>query len=274
MPLSRKSVFYFEPQFAGTPVEEQFGSLERIIAGQGEEITRDPISHVRRVSCAGNLYYVKIYTAAGKNLRRGSIRKYIGASKISSEWGNLLILRDLGIPIPRIVAYGQQYKSGIYQIGALVTAEVTGTADLESHVRANPQLVHDKKWLYAVLEQVADYTRRMHEAGFIHKDLNWRNILVTTSGEPKIYFIDCPSGRHTLPPFFSRGRIRDLAHLDKVGRQLLSRTDLLKFYKFYQGREKLNRADREFIAKIRNFHNKHRKRKAKRLKRAAGVLSL
>lgn len=267
MRLRNKSIFYISPEFSETAVGEKFSSLKKIISCDGEKITGDPISHVKRVFFQDKFYYVKIYTAAGKNISRGCIREYIGESKVSSEWKNLLILQDLGIPTPKIVAYGQKYKLGMYKVGALVTEEVADTADLENHVRSHPELVHDKKWLFSVLEQVADYTRRMHEAKFIHKDLNWRNILVTITGKPKIYFIDCPSGRYVSPLFFARGQIRDLAHLDKVGRQLLSKTDLLKFYKFYRQCKKLTREDKVFIAKIHNFHNKHRKRKQKRLEK-------
>ncbi len=262
MPLRNKSIFHISPEFSGTAVADKFASLDEIISCDGEKITGDPISHVKRVSFQNKFYYVKIYTAAAK-----SIRKYIGTSKISSEWGNLLILQDLGIPIPNIVAYGQKYKLGMYKVGALVTEEVAGTADLDNHVRSHPELVHDKKWLFSVLKQVAEYTRRMHQAKFIHKDLNWRNILVTTTGDPKIYFIDCPSGRYVSPLFFTRYQIRDLAHLDKVGRQLLSRTDLLRFYKLYRQCTKLTGEDKEFVTKIYNFHNKHRARKQKRLEK-------
>ena len=84
----------------------------------------------------------------------------------------------------------------------------------------------------------------MHQKKFIHNDLKWRNILVSPSDKDEVYIIDCPAGRllagPLLAPFFRRGVIKDLACLDKVGRQALSRTRRLRFYLRYAGLDKLD----------------------------------
>jgi tRNA A-37 threonylcarbamoyl transferase component Bud32 len=82
--------------------------------------------------------------------------------------------------------------------------------------------------------QIAGLTRRIHDAGFFHYDLVWRNILVTWSPPetPKIWWIDCPRGG------FSRQRrrqIKDLASLDKMAARHCRRGERLTFLKAYGG---------------------------------------
>ncbi|MGR9100958.1 MAG: lipopolysaccharide kinase InaA family protein, partial [Gammaproteobacteria bacterium] len=173
--------------YRGTAAGERFATLEKVFSCTGEEITDDPISQVLRVSVGDRRYYVKRYTAARK-----SISRFFGKSRICSEWENLLAFEKLGIPVPPIVAYGQKTRRGLFKCGALVTEEVPGAADLDRYVRKHRAILQDKAWVRAVIDQVADYTRVMHRAGFVHGNLNWRNILVTTSGEPRVFFIDCP----------------------------------------------------------------------------------
>lgn len=246
--------------FADRPEGEKFSSLDRVYACRGEEVTRDPISHVKRVTFQGKRYYVKIYDAAGKRLRR-----YVGRSRVRAEWENLMVFRGLGIATPEIVAFGEERRYGLYRRGALVTLEVANTMDLESHARKCPEVLKDKQWVTAVLDQVAENTRKMHDAGFAHSDLNWRNILVSTQGAPAVYFIDCPAGRFWPWPFLRRRTIRDLAHLDKVGRELLSNTQRLRFYLAYKQQERLSKRDKHEIPMILSLHDKHRERKQQRL---------
>ena len=97
----------------------------------------------------------------------------------------------------------------------------------------------------------------MHKQKFVHNDLKWRNILVNLGGEVKVYIIDCPAGRQLagslLGPYFKRGVIKDLACMDKIGRQALTRTRRLKFYMHYAMLDKLDSAHKLRIRKILNF---------------------
>ena len=115
-----------------------------------------------------------------------------------------------------------------------------------------------KKWISTVTEQIAYFVRYMHENKFIHHDLNLRNILVQTKGYPAVYFIDCPAGGFNSGFSLERGIIRDLAHLDKVARYVLSERDLMRFYRKYKQIEKLSLKDKKIIVQIRHFHDKHR----------------
>ena len=171
----------------------------------------------------------------------------------------------LEIPTAELVGYGEESKFGVFQRGALITAAVANTENLDRHVKHHPDLVQNRQWISEIIKQVARHTKSLHEARFAHNDLNWRNILVTTSGRPKVFFIDCPSGKFWKPPFLKRRITKDLAHLDKIARNVLPKVLQLKFYQHYTGVKSLAPTDKRNIRKITNFHNKHRARKQRRL---------
>lgn len=257
---SKPTTWQLTDEFRGTEVEKKFPGLDEVVACKGEVISRDRISHVKRVSFAGKCYYVKIYKAAGKRLRR-----FWGRSAVMWEQKNLQTLRSFGIPTAKIVGYGEERIIGFYRCGALITEEVENSLDLHSFAQKYPEKFREKAWLHAVIRQLACYTRSMHRMGFAHNDLNWRNILVTKEETPKIFFIDCPNGRFLRGSLQQRKITRDLAHLDKIGREMVSRTNLLRFYKYYMAQERLSEEDKRFISRIVRFHDKHRERKRKRL---------
>ena len=224
-----------EPGFLGTPAGDAFSSLEKCFAAEGEEITRDTISHVVVVAVDGKRYYLKRYTARGNG-----IAKCIGPRKARGEWRNLLLFREMGLTVPPIVAYGKRGQRGV-----LVTEEVPQTADLSDLAEQNAPQLKDPAWIMPVIEQVAEGTRRMHRRGFAHNDLKWRNLLVTMQGEPKVYFIDCPSGRTWCGPFLEYRIVKDLACLDKVARYHLTEEQRMHFYHVYSGKQALDEEDRK-----------------------------
>lgn len=253
MPLKNYVNFW---NFIGTTTEKpDFESLELAIEHQGEIISRDPISYVTRINVNNTVYYVKIYQRNGKGLRH-----YFGRGRIRGEWENLLYFAKLGIPTPRLVAYGQRCHFGQFKLGALITAEVP-SQDLATLARENSPLFHDNNWLNPIMALCADYTRRLHDQRFIHWDLKWRNILISTQQPPQVHFFDCPLGRKRYGWLHQRGIIKDLACLDKVARNVLTRSQRLRFYKLYRGVSHINSEDKKKIAHIINFFTKEQQRK-------------
>lgn len=234
--------------FLGTPQEKSaFITLQTAVEQQGEIISRDPVSHVKKISVNNTVYYVKIYHRNGKGLRH-----HLGRGRIRGEWENLLYFQRLGIPTPRLIAYGHDCHLGQFKLGALITAEIKSN-DLATLAKNDRSLFQQPYWLNSVLSQCADYTKRLHQQGFIHWDLKWRNILVSTEENPQVYFFDCPLGRKQYGWLRKRGIIKDLACLDKVAANTLSRSQRLKFFKLYQGVEQLKSVDKKMIFLILNF---------------------
>ena len=243
--------------FSGNESERTaFGSLDATLAihaSQGTLVSKDPISSVKRVDIGGVAYYIKQYSRNGKRVRR-----FFGRGRLQGEWENLLYFASLGIPTPRLIAYGQQFNRGQFESGALITEEIPNSSDLATLAKEHPQLLTDRRWLMAIMRQVADYTQRLHQQGFIHWDLKWRNILIENGqhAPPEVYFFDCPLGRQRQGWLRSRGIIKDLACLDKVGRKMLSRTQRMKFFHYYRfGKcgDRFTGDDKVFIRKIVNF---------------------
>ncbi|CAD5107054.1 3-deoxy-D-manno-octulosonic acid kinase [Pseudomonas carbonaria] len=223
-----------------------FGDLDAVFALEGEEITRDPLSEVLRVEHQGLRYYVKRYWGAGKGLRR-----YLGRPRVKAEWQNLKHFADWGIPTAPIAAYGLERRGGAFARGALITQELVGTEDLAALARQGDPRLSDTRWVDGVSRQLARATRTMHDHHFAHNDLKWRNLLVNQQGE--LFFIDCPTGAFWHGPLLRYRIIKDLACLDKVAKQQLSRTQRLRFYLQYRGRSRLNAGDKQRIRRIVAF---------------------
>lgn len=233
-----------EPAYAH--LAEDFSTLERVFSLVGERLTRDPLSEVIRIQRDGVYYYVKRYWGAGKGLRR-----YIGRPRVKAEWQNLKYFAKWGIPTASIVAYGLERRGCAFSRGALITRELANTEDLAHLARQHDARLQDRTWVDGVSQQLARATRIMHDRHFTHNDLKWRNLLV--DDQAQLFFIDCPTGAFWWGPLLRRRIVKDLACLDKVAKLTLSRTQRLRFYLQYRGREHLNASDKRRIAQIVHY---------------------
>ncbi|MBF7729855.1 lipopolysaccharide kinase InaA family protein [Pseudomonas sp. N040] len=220
-----------------------FASLDTVFAINAERITRDPLSEVWRVQQDGVSYYVKRYRLAGKGLRR-----HLGRPRIKAEWQNLKRFEKWGIPTAHVLAWGLERKHGAFVRGAMITRGLPDTSDLAQLVKTRDARLADPAWVRQTSRQVASLTRRLHDHHFVHNDLKWRNLLVNTAGE--VFLIDCPGGAFWWGPLLRYRIVKDLACLDKVAKQCLSRTQRLRFYLQYRDRQKLNASDKRRIRQI------------------------
>lgn len=223
-----------------------FGTLEAVFVLEGERLTKDPLSEVIRVEVQGIRYYVKRYWGAGKGLRR-----YLGRPRVKAEWQNLKLFAKWGIPTAPIVAYGLERNAGAFVRGALVTRELENTLDLAEIAKRQDERLANREWVLRVSQQLADGTRAMHDHHFTHNDLKWRNLLVNENAE--LFFIDCPTGSFWWGPLLRYRIVKDLACLDKVAKYHLSRTQRLRFYLQYRGRQRLSDGDKRRVLRILKF---------------------
>lgn len=226
-----------------------FASLETVFALDGELVARDPLSQVLRVTAGSRRYYVKRYHGAGKN----PLRRWLGRPRVQAEWENLQHFAAWGIPTARLTGWGLERRGGAFTRGALITAELERTTDLNHMARFRDPRLSDRRWVAAVSRQLADITRRMHAQRFTHNDLKWRNLLVDDGAEPRLYLIDCPAGEFWWGPFLHYRIVKDLACLDKVAKYHLSRTQRLRFYLDYAGKRRLDAGDKRRLRRIAGF---------------------
>lgn len=229
--------------------EEQarFPSLAAVFALDGQQITSDPLSQVLRVRIGPRTYYLKRYSGAGKRIRR-----WLGRPRVKAEWQNLRLFATWGIPTAELVGWGlQRWFSGRFRRGALITREIPGAVDLAKLWENHDARLHDPAWVARVSRQLAGITRTLHSHRFAHNDLKWRNILV--DARAKVYLIDCPSGTFWRGPVLRRRIIKDLACLDKIGKQALSRSQRLRFYLHYRDQPRLKADDHQMLRDISTY---------------------
>jgi tRNA A-37 threonylcarbamoyl transferase component Bud32 len=237
-----------------SPAEQlAFANRESTFALTGQLINDSKTNFTQRIEVAGRYYYVKRYLKAGKYLRR-----FLGASRVAREWRNAGWFVRHGIPTPRCVAMGEGNRWFGDYWGVIVSEEVTQTIDLRMVCRDKPEMLEDRGWRRSMLFSLAEVVAAMHAKRFIHNDLQWRNVLVGFDVRPRIYMIDCPAGRPIYLLGNRRGVVRDLALLDKMGAQVLSRTDRLRFYVKYRNIDRLRGRDKKEVSRIVGFLSKKR----------------
>ena len=229
----------------------EFGSMMQAMSLRGEEINANWMSRLTRFEHGDEVYYIKSYASRGRGLRR-----WLGRSRLRAEWENLQFFSRLGIATAQVVAYGE---TGPWRYrGVIVTQGLPRTRDLAGLVEEEHVALDNNKWRLDVIRRLSSAVCTLHAAGFVHNDLKWRNVLVepeTGMGEssPGVYLIDCPMGRKLRGPLLKRGMIKDLACLDKVAKYALTRTDRLRFYLGYVGRNRLQDRDKRVIGKVVRF---------------------
>ncbi len=232
-----------------------FGSIDQVFALDGDLVAKDSLSCVLRVGIEGKVYYVKRYQGNGKSLTRRwfGLRQWLIRPRVRKEWENLLAFQHWGIPTAKLVAFGLERCFGGFRRGALVTEEIVGSIDLARLAATNDPRLGNFHWVDDVSRQVARITRIMHDAGFAHNDLKWRNVLVVDGSVPRVFLIDCPSGCYWGGMFLRYRMIKDIACLDKVAKYHLSRTQRLRFYLEYSRKQRLSDEDKRRIRKIVGF---------------------
>lgn len=181
--------------------------------------------------------------------------RFLGrASKARREYENYAVFKDLNITCAERMACGEQRDElGRLQRAFIITRAVPNVETLLEFIPKHcpsRTTAQSREMRGQILQQLASMTRRIHEVGFFHNDLYWRNILVQWKpGEaPKLWWIDCPRGGFARFPFFqSHRRIKDLAALDKSAEQLLSVGERIAFVKLYLGEKRLGSKARQLI---------------------------
>jgi len=223
---------------------ELLSDFNRVFEMGGQRISSGRFCHTIKVAAGNHHYYIKRY-----QVRLHTFGRLLVAVDL---WSRLVIL-------PTSHGWAScAADSGIRK--ATVTRPVhpwrhryrrdPQTVDFQTLFRTRADLWKNRSWLFQALRLIANYVRRIHEDGFTHGDLKWRNILVTTTDAPCVFFIDCPSGGRKS--FFRRRHfvIKDLAGLDRPAAEYLSRTTRLRFYLWYRNQTRLTQEDKALIARV------------------------
>jgi len=195
--------------------------------------------------------FFKVYRYA-----RPAWRYWGRRSKAAGEFANYAVLPLLGIRCAKPVAFGEQRD----RIGRLQLAFVMTQAIPSATTLANWLAEYRSPAVYLrrrqVLQQLAEQLRRLHAAGRVHRDCFLRNVLVTEPAEngPLAWWIDCPHGSRV--PFAKLRwdyRVKDLASLDRLARELASHRERLRFLRRYLGKMDWRRHGRRLAQSVQAY---------------------
>jgi tRNA A-37 threonylcarbamoyl transferase component Bud32 len=249
------------PPWNKTAVASYFSSMPAVFQLDGKIISKSNQSEIFSQDIDGKTYFVKRY------FRSKNIGSWLGSSRFQKELRNQLWFNQQGIPSAKVVAYGERRLLLKTLKGVLITEGVSDAQELVEIAKNTPDKFAEKQWRDAIIAQLSAITAQLHHARFCHNDLHWRNILVQqseTSVEPKIFLIDCPSGKKLFGPLLSYRKLKDLANLDKLAAIYLSRSQRLRFFFEYRGIKKLLADDKKMILNVLKHKANRVKRKAKK----------
>ena len=175
----------------------------------------------------------------------GDWRFWLRASKARCEFENYDIFARLGVPAADSLAWGEERDAlGRLRRSFILTRAIPECETLLEFFQRQPSRAERA----AVVRQLADITRRLHDAHFYGRSLVWRNILVSRGDATgvKLFLIDCPRGGAAR---FGRARrrLRDLATLDKCAVEYCSSAERLKFLLAYLQRPRLDEEARALL---------------------------
>ncbi len=134
---------------------------------------------------------------------------YLGRRRALDQLRAASRLARAGVSTPEILAIGSRRAAGLFYAQAIVAREIAGARNL--HRLAGERLPDARR--RDILEKTAGLLRRMHDAGFLHADLNLANLVLGDgpAGET-VWVVDLERGRFAgeVP---AGGRIRVLARL-------------------------------------------------------------
>jgi 3-deoxy-D-manno-octulosonic acid kinase len=174
---------------------------------------------------------VKAYTPRGR--LDGFLRGSVLEAHAHVEWRAGRALAAAGLPVAEPLAVGWETRGLARRRSWIVLAEVPGARDLKA-VAADPGVPAGLR--RALLAQLADLWRVLHDRGFRHEDPNLENFLVTAEdGPPRLVLIDLRRVRASGGPLDREARAESLARLYPTALGNASFSDQIRFLARYLG---------------------------------------
>ncbi len=160
------------------------------------------------------------------------------------EWDAIRHFHEVGIPTMTPVACGQKGRESL-----LVTLAIEGCEKLSDWMKrtAPPKTLDELREVRRVIREIAEVTRKMHQAEMHHQDLYAGHILLPHDAKRGIHILDLGRVRrcHRLGTIWI---VKDLAQLH-YSTPWFTAADRLQFLQTYLGRP-LRAEDRVLIRRI------------------------
>lgn len=194
-------------------------------------------------------------------------------SRARSEFHVLGLMRKLGIQGVRPVAFGERRIFHFVRTCFLITEAVPDCMSLSAFIknfsrfRTGVQAVHFRR---EILSSLARQVRHMHQAGFFHRDLFWRNVLIRSLPRDRFefYFVDASVGKRIRIKQRRRDSIvQDIAALSALAPDFCSKADQMRFLLQYLDIPKLDAESRQWLRRVQRESNLLRDTELRRLQR-------
>lgn len=230
------------------------------LLSQTGEIYRDVRGRkTLRFECAGKAYFIKIHYGVGwreivKNLFQGKL-PVLGAK---NEYLAIKRLETLEINTMALAGYGCRGWNPAKLQSFVITEELSDTISLEDLCKDWLRLPPSVKLKRALIREVANIAKTLHENGINHRDLYICHFLLPNSDmlNPdtlKCYLIDLHRVQiRSKTPV--RWKIKDISALYFSSMNIgLTRTDLLRFIKIYRDKPlyRIFKDESRFWGKVR-----------------------
>ncbi|MCK6456296.1 MAG: lipopolysaccharide kinase InaA family protein [Phycisphaerae bacterium] len=184
---------------------------------------------------------------------RGTVLR---SSRARAEFRILRNMRRHGIQAVRPIAWGERRRYGTVRSCFLMTEAVPESMALSSFIHTfggrhssyrTPAAMRARR---VILTTLAEQIRFMHNAGFVHRDLFWRNVLIRPlpNQEFEFYFLDASVGRRIrVRQWRKESIVRDLAAIAVLAPEFCSRADQLRFIRVYLDTERIDDEARRWM---------------------------
>jgi hypothetical protein len=152
--------------------------------------------------------------AVAKRARHGGAARvlgglYLGCRRVVRTLHFAAQLREAGVSTPSVIAAGWRRVLGPLHAHALVTEMIPGGINLQTALASRISVLERRSLLGAAGRAV----KAMHDAGFLHADLNLANlVLERTPDGPRVHVVDLDRGtlETGLTPAQRRGNLERL----------------------------------------------------------------
>ncbi|MBW1706857.1 MAG: lipopolysaccharide core heptose(I) kinase RfaP [Deltaproteobacteria bacterium] len=224
-------------QFEGRDVFEQIFALD------GEVYREQPGRKTLRFAFQGRHYFAKIHGGIGvKEMIKNLLQFRLPVLGAENEWRAIQRLEQLGINTTPLLGYGKRGRNPVQIQSFVITEELPHSESLEDFCRDWSDSPPDHALKRALITQVAEIARTVHEHGLNHRDFYICHLRLDISSgmdcpDPrklKIYLIDLH--RMQIRRSISRrSRLKDLAALYFSSMDIgLTERDLLRFVRVYR----------------------------------------
>jgi len=167
-------------------------------------------------------------------------RWYLGSRRAVDQLRAAIRLERSGVATPEVLAIGSARVFGPFRIQAIISRRLQGAQNLYELAAGAPARRRRRE----VLLRCADLLRRLHDAGFVHADLNVSNLVLERGlARETLYVVDLDRGRFraVVTP---KERLGNLARLLRSYEKWiasglrLSRREEIYFLRSYGGRDR------------------------------------